>query len=86
MSSNGRGAAGWSARTTLIWTFRHTRIMPGLILASLLSALVCYLVAKSRSADRRFWLLMGLILGPLAIPFVFFVRPKSLHPGPSPDN
>jgi hypothetical protein len=50
--------------------------MPGLIFITLLSALACYLVAKSRSADRRFWLVMGLIFGPLAIPFVFFAKPR----------
>ena len=60
--------------------------MPGLILASLLSALVCYLVAKSRSADRRFWLLMGLILGPLALPLVFFAKPMTRERGPFPDH
>lgn len=51
--------------------------MPGLIIVTLLSAVACYLVAKSRSADRRFWLVMGLLFGPLAIPFVFFARPRA---------
>jgi predicted permease len=51
--------------------------MPGLILVTLLSALACYFLAKSRSADRRFWALMGLFLGPLAIPFVFFAKPRT---------
>ncbi len=49
--------------------------MLGLIVVTLLSALACYVVAKSRSANRRFWILMGLLLGPLAIPFVFFAKP-----------
>ena len=56
----------------------HTPLMPvAIIVISLLSMLTCYLIAKSRSADRRFWLLMGLFLGPLAIPFAFFARPQT---------
>ena len=47
-----------------------------LLLVCLFSVLVCYLVARKRSADTKFWLLMGLLLGPLAIPFVFFSRSK----------
>jgi len=39
------------------------------------SMLVCWLVARSREADTRFWLLAGLLLGPVAIPFVFFAKP-----------
>jgi hypothetical protein len=49
--------------------------MPLLIALTLTSALVCYFVARSRSADRRFWTVMGLLLGPLALPFVLFARP-----------
>jgi hypothetical protein len=47
-----------------------------LILVSLLSILICYLISRSRSADSRFWVLMGVLLGPLAIPFVFFAQPR----------
>jgi len=47
-----------------------------LIIVTLLSMGACYLIAKSRSANRQFWLVMGLLLGPLAIPFAFFAKPK----------
>jgi hypothetical protein len=39
--------------------------------------MVCYQVAKGRRADVRFWGWMGVFLGPLAVPFVFFSRPKA---------
>lgn len=45
-----------------------------LILINLLSMLICFLVARSRKADRWFWLLAGLLFGPFAVPFVFFAR------------
>jgi hypothetical protein len=51
--------------------------MPALIVISLLSILACCLIARSRSADIRFWALMGLLLGPLAIPFALFSKPKA---------
>jgi len=47
-----------------------------LIIATLVSMAVCYQIARSRSADYRFWIVMGLLLGPLAIPLVFFSKPQ----------
>lgn len=47
-----------------------------LIIAALLSMGACFLIARSRGADSWYWLLMGLLLGPLAIPFAFFSKPK----------
>ncbi|MFT5038630.1 MAG: hypothetical protein ACI94L_001200 [Flavobacteriaceae bacterium] len=46
------------------------------ILATLVSAYVCYTIAKERRADARFWVWMGILFGPLAIPFVFFSKPE----------
>jgi hypothetical protein len=46
-------------------------------LATLASAYVCYTVANERHADTRFWLWMGILFGPLAIPLVFFSRAVS---------
>ena len=46
-----------------------------LILVSVLSMLICYRIAMARRADRWYWMVMGLIFGPLAIPFVFFGKP-----------
>jgi len=46
-----------------------------LIVLSLLSMVICYEVARRRKADRRYWLLAGLLFGPFAIPFVFMAKP-----------
>ena len=42
----------------------------------LASAIACWLIARSRRADTQFWLLAGLLAGPLALPFVFFAKPR----------
>ena len=46
-----------------------------IVIVTVLSMISCYMIAKIRSANRTFWTLMGLLLGPLAIPFAFFARP-----------
>jgi formate hydrogenlyase subunit 3/multisubunit Na+/H+ antiporter MnhD subunit len=47
-----------------------------LIIVTLLSVVICYQVAKSRKADRWYWFFVALLLGPIAIPFVFFASPR----------
>ena len=47
-----------------------------LLVFNILSIFFCIYIAKSKGADTRFWGIMGLIFGPLAIPFVFFAKPK----------
>ena len=47
-----------------------------LLLPVLLSVWVCNTIAKKRGLDIRFWNIMALIFGPLAIPFVFLGKPK----------
>ena len=37
---------------------------------------ICHYLAKSRGANPVFWGVMGIIFGPLAIPFVFFAKPS----------
>jgi hypothetical protein len=49
--------------------------MAVLLIVSLISIMVCYYIAKRRKSDVRFWVLVSLIVGPLAIPFVFFSKP-----------
>ena len=46
-----------------------------LILTVVASAYVCRTIAKERRANVRFWVWMGILFGPLAIPLVFFLRP-----------
>jgi hypothetical protein len=43
-----------------------------LILTVVASAYVCRTIAKERRANVRFWVWMGILFGPLAIPLVFF--------------
>jgi hypothetical protein len=45
-----------------------------LIVVNVLSMVTCFLIAKSRKADSGYWLVMGLLFGPFAIPFVFFAK------------
>jgi len=33
-----------------------------------------YFIAAKRGANRIFWLVMGLVFGPFAIPFVFLAK------------
>ncbi len=44
---------------------------------ALISAFICHLVAKQKNANAIFWGVMGLMFGPLAIPFVIAVKDKS---------
>ena len=54
--------------------------MPLTVLAtiSILSAGACYIVARSRQGRYNYWAAMGVLLGPFAIPFVFFAKPVSV--------
>ena len=49
-----------------------------IVLVSLLSMMVCYWIASSRKADRWYWMVIGLLFGPLAIPFAFLSKPTRL--------
>jgi hypothetical protein len=44
-----------------------------------LNAVACNLIAKKRGANPTFWGAMGLLFGPLAIPFVFMSRKGGAH-------
>ena len=50
--------------------------MTVLFILNILSIFICYAVAKHRGAKTIFWAIVGAILGPLAIPFVFFSKPQ----------
>ena len=39
------------------------------------SGVVCHLAAKTRGLKPVFWGIMGLLFGPLTIPFVYISRP-----------
>lgn len=46
------------------------------LLIPIFCAGICYSVAKNRSADVPFWVVMGLLFGPFALPFVFMAKAK----------
>lgn len=47
---------------------------------------ICYSVAKKRKASKPFWVVMGALFGPLAIPFVFFAKKQNPIAAAAPPN
>ncbi len=53
--------------------------MSAILLVALLllaSVVACHAIAKRRGGNPVFWGVMGLLFGPLAIPFALLARPK----------
>jgi len=48
-----------------------------LVLMPIVCAAICYSVAKKRNSTVPFWVVMGALFGPLALPFVFMSKPRS---------
>jgi len=48
----------------------------GLFIAS---SVICHFIASNRQANAHFWAVMGLVFGPVAIPFAFFSKSKRSH-------
>lgn len=51
--------------------------MSGIVIIALIvlaSGLICHQLARHRGAQPVFWGVMGIVFGPLAIPFVFLAR------------
>ena len=46
------------------------------VLSAAVFGTLLYLIARKRGANKKFWLLMGIIFGIFAIPFVFFAKTK----------
>ncbi|MDH5360578.1 MAG: hypothetical protein OEX03_08440 [Gammaproteobacteria bacterium] len=44
------------------------------LLSSIVCGFICHYIARRRQANYRFWSMMGIAFGPLAIPFAFFSR------------
>jgi hypothetical protein len=42
------------------------------ILVTIISMISAYYIAKQRHANQKFWVIMALLFGPLALPFMFF--------------
>lgn len=47
-----------------------------LVLVSAFFGVLLYFIASKRNANRSFWLAMGIIFGPFALPFVFIAKSK----------
>ena len=45
-----------------------------LILISACFGLLLYIIAAKRKANKYFWLAMGVLFGPFALPFVFLAK------------
>jgi hypothetical protein len=48
--------------------------MVELALITLFFGGLSYFIASKRGANAIFWLVMGLVFGPFALPFVFFAK------------
>lgn len=48
------------------------------LLSSLISAFLCFTIARRRHGNFAFWAAMGIAFGPLAIPFSFFSRARKV--------
>ncbi len=47
------------------------------ILISALFGVLLYYLAAKRGCNKRFWLIMGILFGPFALPFIFLVKKKN---------
>jgi hypothetical protein len=47
-----------------------------LIAITVISVGICYYAAKQRGLSKPYWLFMGALFGPLAVPFVFLAKSK----------
>jgi hypothetical protein len=50
----------------------------GLFFASIVCAGMCFVIAKKRGSNVSYWVVMALLVGPFALPFVFFSKPKNI--------
>ncbi len=49
--------------------------MVWLLTAMLLSVWACWAIARLRGANVVFWVVLAILIGPLAVPFAFFAQP-----------
>jgi hypothetical protein len=47
-----------------------------LILSTAFFGALTYFIAAKRSVNKSFWLAMGIVFGPFALPFVFMAKSK----------
>ena len=49
-------------------------------LVGLLSAFACFLIARQKDLNVCFWTVLGCLIGPLALPFLFTSAPTASKP------
>ncbi len=49
------------------------------LVITLVSAVICYRIAKSKNRSPQFWVVMAGFFGPFAIPFAYFTKPKEFE-------
>ena len=47
-----------------------------LVAVTAISVAICYYTAKHRGLSKPYWVFMGALFGPLAVPFVFLSKSK----------
>ncbi len=47
------------------------------LLIPIVCAVICYSVATKRNAAVPFWVVIGAVFGPFALPCVFMAKPKN---------
>ncbi len=48
----------------------------GLLIVTVISVFACHYIVAKRRGDTVFWVVMAILVGPLAIPFAFLAKPK----------
>jgi hypothetical protein len=51
-------------------------VLTGFLIITVLSVFACHYIVAKRKGDTVFWVVMAILIGPLAIPFAFFAKPK----------
>jgi HEAT repeat protein len=57
--------------------FRPERVVPLYIAMMLLCGLYCYKIAQRRSADKRFWFIVGMLTAPVSLSYILFIPQRS---------
>ena len=47
-----------------------------LVAIIIISVCICYYIAKQSGLNKPYWVFMGALFGPLAVPFVFLAKSK----------
>ncbi len=57
--------------------FRPEIVIPLYAVIMLLCGIYCYRIAQQRNADKRFWMILGIITAPISLLYVFLIRRRN---------